>query len=278
MSLVSFVVGLCLTVSPDGTEEPVSVLPVISRASLPDDVHLATEKFEQADHWRDRLDRGKELVPLGEPAVAAMLVVVRTADDQRLRRDALEWLRQNHPTHAALKDYMLTEGLISSDFTVRYESLWHVGEHRWSEARETLLQQMRNYSGEEWHRFVAAKSLAELGDTSSLRTLIEAAQHDRYMPRHFGNVGLKALTGKSLDDFAGYNYGEGAFVSGGAEATMANPDPLEVATTIAQRYTACRDYLQWLQTERPMLYDVLSNREFFRKRVEQFNAAKQAKR
>lgn len=260
MPSVSFLVGLCLAVTPEITAEPLSALPTISWAQLPEGVRLATEKFEQAGHWRDRLDRGKELVPLGEPAVAAMLVVLRSGDNQRLRRDALEWLRRNHPTHADVKEFILYEGLTSNDFTVRYESLWHVGEHRWSEAREALFKQMRYDHTEDWHRFVAAKSLGELGDTRALRTLIEAAQHDRYMPRHFGNIGLKALTGKSLDDFGEYNYGEGAFVSGGKEAIMMNPDPLDSATTLAQRYAASRDFLQWLQTERPVLYETLVTR------------------
>lgn len=260
MLATSFFLGLCLTVAPEAAEPPVSALPAISWAQLPDDVRLATEKFQQADHWRDRSDRGKELVPLGEPAVAAMLVVLRSGDNQRLRRDALQWLRKQHPTQADVKDFILTEGLTSSDFTIRYESLWHVGEHRWTEAREALFKQMRYDHNEDWHRFVAAKSLGELGDTRALRTLIEAAQHDRYMPRHFGNIGLKALTGKSLDDFGNYNYGEGAFVSGGREAMLMNPDPLASATTLAQRYAASRDFLQWLQTERPMLYETLVTR------------------
>gem|GEM_PF-6807129 len=260
MLATPFCLGLCLTVSPDIPEPPVSALPAVSWAHLPADVRLATEQFQQADHWRDRMDRGKELVPLGEPAVAAMLVVLRSGENQRLRRDALQWLRKQHPTHAEVKDFILTEGMTSSDFTIRYESLWHVGEHRWTEARETLYKQMRHDHTEDWQRFVAAKSLGEMGDTRALRILIEAAQHDRYMPRHFGNLGLKALTGKSFDDFGEYSYGEGAFVSGGVEATMMNPDPLATATTLAQRYTACRDFLKWLQTERPTVYETLVTR------------------
>ena len=150
-------------------------------------------------------------------------------------------------------------GLESTNSAIRYESQFHAGTQQWAAAAPVLWSQMTDRNSDEWTRFVAAKSLGELGDARALRVLVEAVQHDRYMPRYFGNTGLKALCGKDLTDF-GYEYGEGAFVSGGREATMLNPDPLSVADIKAKRFTALRDFLRWLQKEKPELYDGLETR------------------
>jgi PBS lyase HEAT-like repeat len=248
-----------MAADPGILDRPVSALTAIHRACVSTELAAVTDRFVRATHWRDRDAVGKELATFGESAAAATLAVLQSTDDQKLERDAFQWLRKYQPTHSLTKDFVLTEGLTSTNFSVRYESLWHVGEQHWAEARDQLFQQMQDYHGEAYFRFVAAKSLAELGDRRCLRTLIEAVQNDRYMPRHFGNLGLKAITGKSLSDF-GYDYGEGAFVSGGNEARMLNPDPLETAETLARRHTACRDYLKWLHDEQPELYATMVTR------------------
>jgi hypothetical protein len=108
-------------------------------------------------------------------------------------------------------------------------------------------------------RFAAAKSLAQLGeaDAEVFRTLFEAVTHEGYMARMMGNAGLKALSGKNLNDFAGYQFGEGAFVSGGREA-MVQFDAVRVSETRARRYAAAEGYFKWLQKERPDLYKHLT--------------------
>lgn len=259
MSILLIALLPVLAADPLPNDRPVSALTAIRQAAVPAEVQAVTDRFVRTQAWRDRNAIGKELAALGEQATPAMLVVLQSASDPRVARDALRWLRKYAPEHPLTKDFILTEGLTSPDFTIRYESLWHVGEQHWDESRDRLYVQMRDYQSEPYFRFVAAKSLAELGDTRSLRTLIEAVRNDRYMPRHFGNLGLQALTGKSLNDF-GYDYGENAFVSGGVEATMLNPDPFETAETLAERHIACRDYLKWLRDQKPELYEALTTR------------------
>ena len=73
------------------------------------------------------------------------------------------------------------------------------------------------------------------------------------MARHVGNIGLKALSGKNLEDFEGYHYAEGAFVIGGIEASSPF-DAITSAEKKAQRFQAATAYFKWLKTERPELY------------------------
>ena len=105
--------------------------------------------------------------------------------------------------------------------------------------------------------FAALTVLPRNADRRAIDALVEAVQHDRYHPRYYGNLGLKALCGMNLTDF-GYNDGEGAFVSI-VEVRILNPDPLFEADRRAIRFTALRDFLKWLQTTEPKLYDALSS-------------------
>ncbi len=53
------------------------------------------------------------------------------------------------------------------------------------------------------------------GNADVLRTLFAAVSDDSFMVRHVGNIGLKGLSGKNVEDFQGYHYAEGAFVIAG---------------------------------------------------------------
>lgn len=240
-------------------EPPVSALQAVDWAALPDGVRTAADEFRFAAHWRDQSAAGMRLKDYGDDAVSALLTLVRTSADDKLQREAFNLLRRHFPGHPRLKEFVLNDGLRSTNFNIRYESLWQVGDHGWQDGHEQLVRQMSDQNAQSWHRFTAAKSLAELGNPRSLPVLLQAVKNDRYMPRHFGNIGLKALTGKNLTDF-NYEYGEGAFVSGGVEATFLNPDPAHEADRLAKRYAALRDYLQWLEKARPDLYEHLTTR------------------
>ena len=102
-------------------------------------------------------------------------------------------------------------------------------------------------------RQILAKSLAQLGEADVLRTLYTAVADDAFMPRYVGNIGLKALSGKSLEDFEGYHYAEGAVVIGGIECKT-EVDAITSAEKKAQRFQAAAAYFRWLKTERPELY------------------------
>ncbi len=229
-------------------------------AAVSAEARTLAEEFRTADHWQARSTVAKKLQQRGDEAVTAWLhLLEQEPDDRRVHKDAFYHFRIQAPNHPRLREYVLRCGLNSTNSAIRYESQFHAGTQHWTDAAPTLRRQMTDRNSDEWTRFVAAKSLAELGETQSLGVLMEAVGHERYMPRHFGNIGLKALCGKDLTDF-GYEYGEGAFVSGGREAMLMNPDPFFEADRKAKRFTALRDFLQWLQKEKPELYDGLVTR------------------
>lgn len=252
---------LWLSALPTGSDEaPVSADLALKWAALSTETHALAEQYRAAGHWRERSAAAKELEPCGEEAVTVWLYLLeQEPDENRRHNDVFYHLRTQFPAHPRLREYVLRCGLHSANDGLRYESQFHAGSQHWQAAAPVLWTQMRDRTQTDWTRFVAAKSLGEFGDARSLSTLIEAVQSERYMPRYFGNIGLKALCGKDLTDF-GYEYGEGAFVSGGREAMLMNPDPLFEADRKAKRYTALRDFLQWLRKEKPELYDGLVTR------------------
>lgn len=241
-------------------DPPVSADLAVKWAALSPETRALAENYRTAEHWQARSAVAKQLQDRGEEAVTVWLYLLeQQPDDQQIHKDVFYHFRIQAPNHPRLKEYVLRCGLNSANAAIRYESQFHAGTQHWHAAAPVLWTQMIDRKQTDWTRFVAAKSLGEMGDVRSLRTLIEAVQNERYMPRHFGNIGLKALCGKDLTDFD-YNYGEGAFVSGGVEPRMANPDPLSEADIKAKRFTALRDFLQWLQKEKPELYDGLVTR------------------
>lgn len=223
-------------------------------AALPDEVRASAAKFMSAEGPRRPDLTGKEFASHGDAAVKALLVVLQMHDEPRLLRDAFSALRKNFPAHAATKEYILTQGLRSPHADIRQGSLFHVGDQKWSEAREELWKRMNSDPA---HRYLAANSLGELGDVRALPTLLQAVQQNSFFPRHWGNMGLNALTGKSLEDF-GYSYQEHSSILGGKEVLVYVTDPLKTVDYYARRYTACSDYLKWLQAERPELYAALT--------------------
>lgn len=250
----TFLIALCFAAA----DEPAADAALAVRwAAVSRETRTLAEEYRSANHWRERSAVAKQLQPRGEEAVTVWLQLLeQEPDEDRRHNDVFYHLRIQFPDHPRLREYILRCGLHSANTGIRYESQFHAGSQNWKAATPVLWSQMIDRHQTDWTRFVAAKSLGEFGDVRSLGTLIEAVQNERYMPRHFGNIGLKALCGKNLTDF-GYEYGEGAFVSGGKEAMMLNPDPLFEADRKAKRFTALRDFLQWLQKEKPELYDGL---------------------
>ena len=72
-------------------------------------------------------------------------------------------------------------------------------------------------------------------------------------------IGMKAPSGKSLKDFRGYVYGEGAVVIGGAELST-SVDALTAVTRKSGRFRAAKAYLEWLKSVRPELYGSVAYR------------------
>ena len=108
-------------------------------------------------------------------------------------------------------------------------------------------------------RQTLAKSLAQLGQADVLRTLYTAVADDAFMPRHVGNIGLKALFGKSLEDFEGYHTPREP-ASMVALSWGLRVDAITLAENKAQRFQAAAAYFKWLKTAHPELYENLTYR------------------
>lgn len=256
MTIISALLCAAFAADPAIENRPADAVLATQWAAVPDEVREATNRFVEGKRSRAWNFLGKELAAHGDAAVTSLLTILQTDAEPGLLEDSFSVLRKNFPAHVATKEYILTQGLRSPHAGIRQGSLFHVGDQKWAEGREELWNRIKT---DPTQRYLAAKSLGELGDVRALPTLFQAVQQGSYFPRHWGNLGLKALTGKSLEDF-GYRYGEGAFVSGGKEMMFLNPDPFEAMDYRARRYTACRDYLKWLRDERPELYAALTKK------------------
>ncbi len=116
---------------------------------------------------------------------------------------------------------------------------------------------MDDASAPESARLAAAKSLAQLGEPDVLRVLYRDLGSDQFMSRYMANIGLKALSGKDLNDFEGYNSGEGAYVIGGNEMSIPI-DAIQESENKAKRFRAMAAYFHWLRRDRPDLYKHVS--------------------
>ena len=116
------------------------------------------------------------------------------------------------------------------------------------EARETLLS-VGPSSFRSLRKPIGITASGECGDP------VMTCSRDR-LPT---TIGLKALSGKSLEDFRGYVYGEGAVVIGGAELST-SVDTLTAVTRKCGRFRAAEAYLAWLKSARPELYGSVAYR------------------
>ena len=243
---------------------PADAMLAMQWADLPEDVRDMIAQIERgidADSLELRYQAKtawEKLLQRGDPGVMVFIWLSRNSEHRILRSSSTRALCGSFASHPQAKEFILTEGLHSYQSDARFTCLYCVGECRWGEARDVLFDQMQDRQGEDLHRFAAAKSLAQFGDIRSLPTLVEAALHKSYYPRHCGNVGLAALTGKSLNDFD-YQDQEGSSLLWGVVIHNGRFDAVKELETRIARYTACRDYLQWLRNERPELYATFPN-------------------
>ena len=222
-----------------------------------DPVHAALKKIGEAGtNWPAESAARQELIALGQPVVRTLRHELGEIEDVRVRRACYEILSESFAKddQAVL---ILAGGLADEDAQIRYVAAFRLGDLKVYAAHRRLRLVMDDAKAPEHVRLAAAKSLAQLGESCGLRLLHEGAMADRYMDRYMANIGLKALSGKDLDDFEGYQFWEGAFVSGGIEAMFAF-DALTIAEKKAKRFAAAAAYFRWLKAERPDLYKHLT--------------------
>jgi hypothetical protein len=178
-------------------------------------------------------------------------------ENARVRRACFHLLTDSFAKDPWAIQTVIRCGLFDKDDAIRYECTYRIGELKVYQAHRQLRTVLDQSKPGEMVRFAAAKSLAQLGEADILRILYAAVTDDGYMARQMGNRGLKALSGKTLNDFDGYVFGEGAFVSGGKEA-MFEFDAVSISEKKALRFRAATSYFKWLRDERPDLYKHLT--------------------
>jgi HEAT repeat protein len=230
-----------------------------------DGVQAAFDKFVQAasrtSNWSAELEARQALVSLGPIIIPKLTEAAREHREWRVRRSCYDLLTRSFADDERTADTLLRHGLLDQDSEIRYQSAFYLGDLKVRRAEQALRAAFEGASRKEdlFIRFTLAKSLAQLGRPDVLPVLITAVSDDAYMSRHIGNIGLKALSGKSLEDFEKYVCGEGAYVSGGNEFQM----PVDALTAIerkARRFRAAETYLKWLKAEHPELYNSINYR------------------
>lgn len=237
--------------SPAQPEQAVEQAPKII-LSAKEQAKDAVGRLINATAWREVKAIQEELAAIGESAVHPILRQAKRHEDEKVRLWCYELLTRHFANEA--KEFIAEKGLRDKSEKIRYLCAWHCGEAKSYGAHRTLRRLMEDTEQPAHVRNAAIKSLAELGEPDVIKQLINMMANDYYMPRHMGNLAAKALTGKNLNDLNGYEYGEGAFVSGGVEAVMMNPYPPAIHDQLAKRHQALADYCRWLEKEKPEVF------------------------
>jgi hypothetical protein len=221
-----------------------------------DAVQVAFEKFVNAASRADRpaeLEAREALVSLGPDVVPKLTKAARGHSEPHVRRSCYELLMRSFADDERTADALIQHGMVDENPGIRYYSAASLGELRDQQAEPTLRAALeRANEKRDPIRFTLAVALARHGKADVLPVLIDAVSDEAYAWRDAGNAGLKVLSGKSLEDFDGYDCREGAWTSGG---TFSMPlDPLTSAERKAGRFQAATAYLKWLKAERPELY------------------------
>jgi hypothetical protein len=233
----------------------------LAEGNLPpsaDPVQTAFDKLVQASthtDWPAEADARKELASLGHVVVPKLTEAARAHSEARVRRSCYELLTTSFAEDERTVDTLIGNGLLDQDAGIRYHCAFLLGDLKVQRAGQALQRAFEGATGKDDQllRYTLAKSLAQLGRADVLSALYAAVSDDAFLPRHIGNIGLKGLSGKNLEDFEGYHYAEGAFVVGGHELTTPF-DALTSAERKAGRFRAAAAYFQWLKGERPELY------------------------
>ena len=236
-----------------------------------DPVQTALDKLVRAateTAWPSELAARQELASLGQAALPKVIEAARSHGEARVRNACYELLTSTFANDERSLDTVFRYGLQDQDPKIRYYCAFLLGDLKVRRADGALRAALEVATGKEneFLRYTLSKSLAQLGEADVLRTLFDAVSDDSYMARYIGNIGLKALSGKNLEDFQGYHYAEGAFVIGGAE--LSTPfDAVTSAEKKAQRFDAATAYFKWLKTERPELYQHATSHRIIRRQA-----------
>jgi hypothetical protein len=242
----------------------------------PDPVQSALSELVRAcvgTDWPAESAARQKLVALGPKALPKLIESAQHHEEARVRRSCYQLLTDAYAQDERAIGMAVRRGLGDRYPAVRYHCAFLLGDLKVADAAQDLRVAFEGTAGKDnvLLRFTLAKSLAQLGQVDMLPILFAAVTDDSFMPRHVGNIGLKALSGRSLEDFEGYHLGEGASVIGGHEM-MIPFDAVTIAERKLRRLQATTAYFRWLKAERPELYrhatyDVGNRRQELRSRA-----------
>jgi hypothetical protein len=212
----------------------------------------AVQHLIKAKDWREARGIQKELTAIGEAAVSPITRQAKKNDDADVRLRCFELLTEHYAKSS--EEAIAHDGLMDESVAVRYHCAWHSGDLKLYGAHRRLRGLMEDAKQPPNVRHAATKSLAQLGEANVIGMLVKMMESDSYMPRYMGNLGAKALTGKDLNEFGGYDYGEGAFVSGGLEYMFLNEHPADRHEKLAKRHGAIAAYCKWLEQDQPAIF------------------------
>jgi HEAT repeat protein len=226
-----------------------------------DAVQAAFDRFVEAAGRAGEpaeLEAREALASLGPDVVPMLAEAARGHGERRVRRSCYELLARSFADDERTVDALIRHGLHDENPGIRCYSAAALGEVRSQQAEPALRAALEEANGKrDSIRFTIAEALARLGKAEVMPVLIEGVSDEAYAWRQAGNAGLKALSGKSLEDFDGYDCREGAYTSGG---TFSMPlDALTSAERKVGRFRAAAAYLKWLKAERPELYQAVND-------------------
>ncbi|CAN5378951.1 hypothetical protein BH10PLA2_BH10PLA2_37800 [soil metagenome] len=216
----------------------------------------ALQKLVASKCWIEQAAALDALRSLGNPGLKLIQrTAVRNAD-LSVRRLCYESLMRDFACDKNVIKMLISEGLADSDEEIRYRCAFFMGEHKIYSAHRRLRLLFKFSDLSERTRLAAQKSLAELGDSDVFPHLCKALGSDSYQDRILGNVGIKALSGRNLNEFGNYDFAEGAYFLG--VQLSVGIDGIRDAERKAKRFQALTAYCRWLKEARPDLYKHLT--------------------
>jgi RNA polymerase sigma factor (sigma-70 family) len=223
----------------------------------PDPVRAAFEKLVAADgNWQKERPALDELKALGPKAKDLLVREAERHPKDRIRGHCYELITGQFPADPWVVQQAV-RGLSDPAEAVRSHLADWLGEQKVHASHRRLRFVMGDPKNHERTRLVAAKSLARLGEPDVIRALYTGLESDSAVSRHIANLGVKVLTGKTLNDFGKYDFHEGAIIIGGQEA-VGEFDGVAHADKRMKRYEALLAFCTWLRKERPDLYKHLA--------------------
>ncbi len=215
-------------------------------------VEDAFADLESATDWRQQQEAADRLGNLGHEALSTIRRGAKRHSDAKVREHCFVLLIQQFPNDERARETISQHGLSDDSSRIRYLCAFNLGELEVFESHRRLRFVLDDENEEELNRYAAAKSLAQLGEPDVMLFLYDGLGSNHYMERYMSNLGIKALSGKNLNDFD-YDYSEGAFVSGGVE--LKGPRrPIADNEIRSSRHAAIAKYFRWLRDERPDLF------------------------